>query len=383
MATTSSITGPDQESLDPYERPGYRKLSLLNGILIGISLALGSWGLEALRLAGLPLENAYSSLLLGSLALIVLGGFAGWLTGYFEKIWPTVIVWLFTSMLSALIIGYQPYIGRTAAEWLADTRSWGLPIYSSQTVTNSGLILGGLTIIITLAILALLQSYRMEQAVNELGDNGRISARSWFILLLPMPIVMLVALFTASVQVNPAAQAASVVYDGIEVAGSTEEDLFQLGIQRGTNYAALNPVRDQLTGNYSLRIGEIDADSSQTFILAEFEDGTWINCRTINDQLSFCYDAAPAYSTGLASLIAGEPMPEVCQGCPPAVDEEWLAWLQDRTSQLGPDPQIERLAQWGGYVLVQLSASDGDYAIQCLFDKMSPVSLDHCEEVMP
>lgn len=381
MATASSITGED--TLEPHERPGYRKLSLLNGVLIGAALALGSWGMEAWRLAGLPVENAYTSLILGSFALIVLCGFTGWLTGYFENIWPTVVVWLFASMLCALIIGYQPYIGRTAAEWLADTRSWGLPIYSSQTVTNSGLILGGLTIIITLTILALLQSYRMEQAVNELADNGRVSPRSWFILLLPMPIVALVALFTSSVQINPAAEAASVVYDGIEVAGATDEDLFQLGIQRGTNYAALNPVRDQLVGDYSLRVGEIDANSSQTFILAEFEDGTWINCRTINDQLSFCYDAEPAYTTGLTSLIAGEPMPEVCQGCPPVVDDQWLSWLQERASQLGPDPQIERLAQWGGYVLVQISATGGDYAIECLFDRMTPVSLDHCEEVMP
>ncbi len=383
MATTTLNSILGENTLDPHERPGYRKLSLVNGLLIGAALALGSWGLEAIRLIGLPVENAYTSLILCSLALLALCGFTGWLTGRLAIAWLTVILWLLASIVSALIIGYQPYIGRTTAEWLADTRSWGLPIYTSQTITSSGLILGGLAIIITLTILALLQSYRLEQAVNELGENGRISARSWFALLLPMPFVALVALFSSSLQINPAAAAASAVYRGIEVARTTEGDLFQLGLEQGVNYGALNAVRDQLTEDYSLRVGEINPDTSQTFILADFDSGAWINCRTINDQLSFCYDAEPPYTIGLASLIAGETPPEDCRGCEIQTDEEWAAWLQERASRLGPDPQIERLAQWGGFVLVEISSTDGDYAVECLFDKMSPVQLDHCQEVRP
>jgi hypothetical protein len=198
-----------------------------------------------------------------------------------------------------------------------------------------------------------------------------------------MPFVALVALFSSSVQINPSAQAANAVYDAIEVARTTEGDLFELGIERGVNYGAINAVRDQLTENYSLRVGEINPTTSQTFILADFDNDSWINCRTLNDQLSFCYDALPPYTVGLASLITGVAPPEDCRGCQIQADEEWTNWLQDRAAQFGSEPQIERLAQWGGYVLLQVASADGEYVVECLFDKMSPVHLDHCEEVQP
>jgi hypothetical protein len=380
METAHLTKDLNGKSLEPQERPGYQKLSLLYGILIGTSLALGSWGLEAWRIAGLPLENAYTSLLLGSLALIALCGLAGWLTGRVGNSWVTAIVWLVTSIFCALIIGHQPYFGRTVAEWLADTRSWGLPIYTAQSITNAGVILGSLPIIVILLILAMLQSSRLEQAVIELGDQGRLTLRSVFILLIPMPFVFLAAFLTGSIQIKPAAGAVNVVDRAIQVANSTEEDLGQLGIQTGMNYGALGGVQDQLSDSYTLRIGEIDPTSRQTFILAEFDNGAWINCRTINDQLSFCFDADPPYTVGLLSLISNEPPPESCRGCQIRADEGLVSWLQTRASLLGPDPQIERLGQWGGYVLVEASATDGSYQIECLFDKMSPLHLAACEE---
>jgi hypothetical protein len=380
MAPANLTRRSDWETLEPQERPGYGKLSLLNGLFIGASLALGSWGLEAWRLAGLPVENAYISLILGSLSLIILCTVIGSLSGRMAKPWMPVILWLLTAMLCALIIGYQPYIGRTVAEWLADTRAWGLPIYISESITNTGLILGSLPLIVILAVLALLQSGRLERAVVELGDRGRMTSRALLILLAPMPFVVLAAYITSSIQIKPAAGALDQVDKAIKVAYSKEADLTQLGIQKGINYGALSAVQDQLTDNYVLRIGENDPAAGQTFILAEFDNGAWINCRTIYDQLTFCYDAGPPYIVGLASLIKGEPPPEDCRGCQIRLDEELAAWLQARGPRLGSNPKIERLGQWGGFVLVKASAADDSYHIECLFDKMSPLQLASCEE---
>jgi hypothetical protein len=380
MASSLAFTFDNKE---PSERPGFRRLGLLNGLLIGAALALGSWGQEVYRLAGLPVENGYTSVILSSLLLIALCGFTGWLTSQLATSWITVGLWFITSILTALIIGYQPYIGRTLAEWLADSRAWGLPIFTSEALTKTGLIIGSILIILTLVILAILQGTRLEQAVIELSDEGRMSGKSWYILILPLPIIILVAFVTSSWQVNPAAAAAEVVHQTIEVARLTKGDLFQLGIQEGVNYGAINAVRDQLTGNYSLRIGDIDPQSSQTFILADFDNGAWINCRTMNDQMSFCFDALPPYSVGLLSLISGEPPPDDCRGCLIRADEQWLSWLQERAALLGPAPRTERLGQWGGYVLMRVIAADDSYAIDCLFNKMSPLQLDHCRELQP
>jgi hypothetical protein len=283
-------------------------------------------------------------------------------------------------VLSALFIGYQPYFGRTLGVWFSDSRFWGIDVFPFTSGSNAGLILGGLVIILALTILGVLQSYRLETAQRELTAKGRLSWRSWLTLLIPFPFVFLAAFVTTSMQVNPAATAAAVVYDAIEVSRSYDGDLFQLGLERGSNYAALQGVRDQLTDSYTLNVGEVDNQASMAFVLAEFDNGAWINCRVINDQLSFCFDAAPPYEVGLASLITGEAPPEICRGCVPRVSEDTQAWLAARSEQLGPQPQIERLAQWGGYVLMRAAAPDDSFAVDCWFDRMSPVTLDYCQE---
>ncbi len=383
MATEKLINLKDSSHIDPHLRPGYRKVGLLNGVLIGLALALGSWGLEAWNLIRLPVPLAHGSLIVGTLFLTLLCGLSGWLTSRQDRVWLTTILWTVAGMIASLIIGYQPSIGRTSFVWLADRRFWGIPVYPVPGDNYWAVVLGGLLVILVLLVLAILQGQRLESAQRELKDNGGMSGRSWWMLLVPLPIVAIAAWATASMILNPAASAANVVYDAIEVTRGYEGDLFELGLERGSNYAALRPIQDQMTENYTLKIGEIDPDSSVAFVLVEFENGAWINCRTINDQLSFCYDASPPYTTGLASLISGEPVPEDCRFCLPGVKEETARWLRQQGDVLGDNLQIERLAQWGGYVLMGVRSEAGDQALECWFSSMSPVEIEHCETVTP
>jgi hypothetical protein len=138
-----------------------------------------------------------------------------------------------------------------------------------------------------------------------------------------------------------------------------------------------------MSPNYSLLIGGVDADTLTTIVVADFDNGAWIACRIINGQLNYCYDAAPPYITGLASLIRGEPVPEDCLGCLPRVEEGTADWLRQQGDILGDDPQIERLAQKGGYVLMGITSETGDQALDCWFNGMSPVTLERCEIVIP
>ena len=384
MAATAPVGSlfEGDDTLEPQQRPGYRKLGFWNGLFIGLALALGSWGLEAWRLITIPSPQGSTSVLLSGFIVVAVCTFTGWLTARLARGWLTVLMWFAVGVLAAAFIGYQPYIGRTLGVWLADSRFWGIDVFPFTTGSPLGLILGGLVVILILTLFGILQSYRLEAAVGEVKSNGRLSARAWMILLIPFPFVFAAAIATSSAQVNPAARAAAVVYDGIEVARAYDGDLFQLGLERGSNYAALQSVRELLNDSYTLNVGEIDPDSSMAFVLAEFEDGTWINCRVQNDQLSFCFDATPLYEIGLTSLISGVP-PDDCPTCVPRATEETHQWLAARAGQLGPEPQIERLAQWGGYVLLRATAVDDSFVVDCWFDKMSPLTLDRCEEVQP
>jgi hypothetical protein len=359
-------------------------VGLFNGVLIGLALALGTWGLEALSLIRLPLPLAHGSLILGTLMLVLLCGLSGLLSSRMNWTWLTVILWTVAGMIASLIIGYQPSFGRSLVIWLVDWRFWGIPVYPVPEGSYWGLIvLGGLFIILVFIVLALLQGQRLDAAQRELKEKARMSRRAWWMLLAPLPLVAVAGWATGSMLLNPAASAANVVYDAIETTRDYEGDLFALGLERGANYAAVRAVHDRMTENYTLHVGEIDPASSTAFVLVEFENGAWINCRTINDQLSFCYDASPPYTTGLASLISGEPVPEDCLGCLPRVEEETADWLRQQGDVLGDNLQIERLAQWGGYVLMGVRSEAGDQALECWFSSMSPVVIEHCETVTP
>lgn len=356
----------------------YRKLGLLNGSFIGLALALGLWGWEAIVLAKVPVPLQYPSLILAALVLIVLYGLTGWLTGHLEKTGVVLLIWLITAVLSSFIIAYQPTSGRTLTIWLADRRFWGLPVYPFTIDSLAAPVLAGFFLILVLVFLAVLQNYRLEAVSREVTDNGRLQFRAWLLLVLPLPILIGVGVITRDIVGDPSAQAVQLVHKAIQRGRTYEGDLFALGLREGLNYAAIQGVHQQMSAQYTLGIGGLDTAAATTYVSAHFDNGAWINCRIINEYLSYCYDAAPPYTVGLTSLITGEEPPESCLACLPRVSEKWRTWLAEKGGHFHDPPQIHRLAQWGGYVLMR--AETADYALECWFSGISPVQLDRCEK---
>ncbi len=360
---------------------GNQKICLINGLLIGLALALGTWGLEAVRLADVPVPLQYPSLLVGGLFFTGLGGLAGWLTGRFQKTWAVVFIWLATAVLATLIILYQPYYGRTLTIWLADRRFWGLPIYPYTFGFSIAQIFAGFFIILLLGIMALLQNYRLEEIGNEVGENGRLSSRAWLLLLYPLPLVMGVGWVTGGMVDDPSAGAVQVVHRAIQRGRTYEGDLFELGLREGIAYGAIRGVREQMSANYTLKVVSIDLDISTTIIGAHFDNGAWIDCRVINDQLSYCYDAAPPYTIGLRNLIVGDDNAEPCSDCSVVVSKQWQSWLYARKEAFNTAPQVTHEAQWGNYILMRAESESGDFAVECWFEGAPSTMLTHCEEV--
>ncbi len=383
MASTQMKKDDNTLDLEAHERPAYRRLGILNGFLIGLALALGAWAAEAVALAQLPLPVQHPSLALGSFLLILVCTLAGWLTSRWVKFVLTLLAWLLAAVMATLIIAYQPSFGRNLVAWLGDSRFFGLPIFPNLDAPIWSIFVAGFAIFLALSLLAFVQAYRLEGAQRELGTGGRMSGRSLFMLLWPMIFVAVAGYVTNNITGDKSARDALLVQEAIDTGRTYEGDLFQLGLERGVNYSAIKGVRDQMSPNYSLLIGGVDDDTITTFIVVDFDNGAWITCRIINGQLNYCYDAAPPYTTGLASLISGEPVPEDCLGCMPRVEEETADWLRRQGDLLGDDPQIERLAQKGGYVLVGVTSKTGDHALECWFNGMSPVTLEQCEIVNP
>jgi hypothetical protein len=358
------------------------RLGLQNGLLIGLALALGVWAPDAISLSTSHVRLLYPSLLLGCLAVLLLGGLAGWLAAWLGRAFASGLIWLLVASLMAWTIGHLPYEGRNLTVWLADRRFWGLPVYTFSPPAQWRMVMAGFFVVLLLVILGLLQNYRLEGTSSEMNADGRMGCRAWFLLLLPLPLVLGVGLIADNLVNSPLRVAPKHVHEAIRTGRTYPGDLFELSLERGVNYNAISGVRDQMSESYSLLIGEVDLGVANTvFVVAHFDNGAWINCRVVAEQLSFCYDASPPYYQGFPSLLTTGETPEDCQLCTIKVSDEQRAWLLARSGYFAGSPRLTRLAQWGSYVLMRAESPGSDYAVECLFKGISPVRLEHCREV--
>ncbi|NHZ71710.1 MAG: hypothetical protein GWP17_01320, partial [Aquificales bacterium] len=275
----------EETEIDPQ---AFARLGLLNGLLIGLGAVLGLWGLQIYAIRALPLAQKYTSVLLAGVLVLVLCGFVGWLTARLRKTAVTVLLWLGAAILITLIATYQPYQISSFAAWLADTRFWGMSIYpfvlGFSLLVFLGIFLASLFFMIVFVLLSIFQDVRLQSINQERGGNGRLNRRAWTKLLLPIPLFILIGYVTATITANNAWQAIPIVDQVIRTAREYEGDLFALGLEDGINYTALDGVDDQLQGNYMLARGTVNPLSLTTIVVADFDNGAWVNCRFVNDQ---------------------------------------------------------------------------------------------------
>jgi hypothetical protein len=363
-----------------HARPAFRRLGLLNGLLIGLALGLGAWGPELLRVVRLPLPLAVPTLLLGLVLLMLLGAIVGWLSARLAHPAATVVLWAIAGVVTILVIAYLPFFGRSLVVWLADSRFWGRVVYPyTLGGTISGLLLGGLMIILVLAVLSLFQNHRLEGLVNEVGERRLPNGRAWLSLLLPLPIVFLASMLTANMITNPSAMAARLTHRAISRAQTYEGDLRQLPPEAGISYGGLRPVQDRIAGPFTLGIADVNAETSIVTVAAHFDSGAWVHCQVINDQLNFCYDAGRMFVDALQGLAAGAPPPTDCNHCTLEATDEAAAWLAEHRAAFGPQPAVSRLASWGNAALMRLEGPDG-FAAECWIEGVAPAVLTSCAE---
>ncbi len=209
-------------------------LGLRNGLLIGLALALGTWGLQAIAPGLVHTRFLYPPLVLGLLALLLLGGLAGVLTAWLGSALGGLLVWTGAAALMVLVISHIPYEGYNLTVWLSDRRSWGLAILPYSESAQVGGWLSGFFILLLLAILGLFQDYRLEGLEAEVNPKGRLSGRGWFHLLLPLPLVLGAGLVADNIANSALRGAPGLVQEAIRTGRTYRGDLFELSLERGS-----------------------------------------------------------------------------------------------------------------------------------------------------
>lgn len=389
MASTRPLDKPSLlDTPETYQLPGYGRVAFLNGLFIGLAVAAGYWGPKLRQLADLPTRYVYSGVVIAALLTVLLCTLVGWLTARLNKGGVTVLAWLGTAVSITLLFGYLPALTFNRLVWFNETAFRGLPVYPVPDRTAWWAFpIAGMLLIFVLFILALLQEVRLARVYNQLGPRGRLSGRALLALLLPALLAGVGAYAMPDHTGNPPRQAMGFVYRGIETVRDYEGDLFALSQQTGFNYNALNGVRHQLAGPYTVLVGEVEPDSSIITVVALFDSGVWLQCQVFAGEgraiyLSFCTDASRPYADGFYTLLTGAPLPADCPArCLPQINERWQAWLQARAPRFGDErPVFTHRGQQGSYVWMRAAAANGDYAIDCLFSGLRQVQLQECIE---
>ena len=358
------------------------KLGLRNGLLTGLALALGTWTPHVMGLRSTHLRLLYPPLILGTLALLLLGALGGWLAARYRNALAGGLVWGATAILMTMVIGHVPFEGQNLTVWVADRRSWGLPIYPFGDAAQYHIWLSGFFITFLLVILGLFQDYRLEGLRGDVDDKGRLDAHTWFTLALPLPLVLAAGLIADNIVNSPLRSGPRLVHEAIHTGRTYPGDLFELSLESGLNYNAIGGVRELMSEDYTLILGGVNMGVTDViYVVAHFDNGAWINCWVVAGSLSNCYDASPPYVQGLAALITSGEIPPDCPECTVRVSDEQRAWLASRSADFADAPQVTRLAQWGTFVLMRVQSPSGDYAIKCRFRDINPIRLDDCWEV--
>lgn len=360
----------------------FRFLGLLNGLMIGLALAVGAWGYSAYTELSLPTKIPVAGFIMAGLLVVGISGVAGWLTARLGSVIVTVLIWLLAAGLFVLIIGFETTYIRTFFIWLTDSRFWGLAVFPLSSGALAPTLITGFFVFLVLGVLALLQEYRLEGVHGHLGPNHRFSVGALIFLSLPLPIVVIVGFITSNLaSAANAPYAIDQVHEVIQTGRTYEGDLYELSRRQGINYNAIRGLQELMSENYTLGISGFDPDNATVIVTAEFDNGTWIDCRVVNEQVNFCFDASPPYTIGFSSLITGQALPENCRSCNIQLDDSWRSWLAARNENLASDPQIEKVAQWGTYTLMRAESPDGDYSIECWFSRSGVIELESCSEV--
>jgi hypothetical protein len=359
------------------ERSTQLKLGFGYGLLIGLALALGAWALDVVALASLPVRLGYAPLLLGLLALLSLGGLAGLLAARFRSGLGGLITWAVAAFLMNWVISHVPYEAYNLTVWLADRRFWGLPVRPFEEGAQARFWLSSFFILLLLAILGMLQDYRLEGFSRRLSARGNLETSAWIALLLPLPLVVAVGLVADNFVNRPLRAAPQVVHQAINTSLAYTGDLFQLSLVEGVNYSAMSGFQDEMSPGYELFIGEIELAAQTVYVVSHFDNGFWMTCRVAGTALTFCYDASRPYVEGFSTLLTSGEQPEDCPACRFRVTDELKAWLQEHSANL-QQPEITRVAQWGNYVLMRAQAPGAGSAIECRFHGTSPIFLEAC-----
>lgn len=374
--TREAFDKPETQAREPFLAAG-----TAYGVIFGLSFALVTWGYDALALASSEAALAWAKLVLGLPLVVAICSLAGYLAALSQLTAVFAALWAVTGALLGIITGHMPFDGSNLTAWLAERRLWGLIVFpygDSAAVRTTLMVIIGAGVG---AAAGLLERLAIEWAWDRATPQNRMSLRSWAVLLVCIPLILLFAGAANELVNRPVRRPQQVVSDLIRLAIAGARDRAEA---RGLNYAVVEDFRGSFSDQFTTHLVEYNLAPPQVACVdAVFDNSFALRCRTLGKHVAFCSEVSSRFEDWMNDLIyAGlygerrwmaSPNPSL------DVDDRVVRWLQGHAEQLSETYDVFRLGQHAPFVFMSARFDTG-FQMTCRFRGTSPVLVDQCIE---
>ncbi len=354
------------------------------GLVYGLSFALLVWGYDALLLSSLSADLAWGKLLLGLPLTVLICILVGRRAVAASGLTRFLAFWPITNGLLGAAAAYGVLIASNLLVWIIDPRFRLLPIfpYGRPDAVRTGFIV--LIQIVLGATVGLTQNLAIDWAWDRATPAGRLSWRSWAVMLLCIPLAIFPALALNELIHRPLRTPQQALSDFLDVAvTATAEEAEAAGVSLNV----VRGLRDNLSEGYVTHLVGFDPDSESWFsanVDAAFDSNLLMRCLTFGASVVHCHDLSELLTGWMDDLIraglSGARPWEETGAQALVVDDDVVTWLTSHRHRLSQEYTVSRSAQRGGWILMSAQFDTG-FEMGCYFRGARPVVVDHCAEM--
>ena len=351
------------------------------GVVFGIFLVLGGWGVDAFELLRASADLAWIKIILAAITVIPLSAVAGWFSGRPQ---PSFIskfaVWGVVGGLTGFIAMHLPFEGASLMAALIDPAVRGMTLYPFPPAAAERLAAAAAFGAIAGLVALPFQRWSTESAWDRSSSDNQFTRDGWAMLLVCAPLALgLGALYdgAANAQLRGPFELTA---RRIEIALTTPPDLDLLTMEPGrvVEYVSISNWRSDFSPRYVQYLANFERSAMKdAYVDAVFDNGFVWRCQTLRNanDLFGCTDLAEDYRGFMRQFLQGGTVQ--CDDCSVHVEPAALDWRAQMRGKLDPSKPISLMHHAGGVIAVR-AALDSGAAVECRFFGADLVQILDC-----
>ena len=271
---------------DVYHRPeviqSKWRVGILYGMMVGLSFAVASWGIDGLQLSQAHALYPWLKFIIGATICVITGGVAGWLVARLEKGILGLLVYLGLALVFSWLIVALPFqVFPKMMQWL-DPEAASLLHYPFYDGFQTRFVIAVAWISLFVALVGVLQLPLTEPAAFATSFFGRVAP------LLVCSVVMFInGVIVDTLNNEPLRTAVLHLDNTVQFSVDHQGEEVDHTLARTMRMSSLRAVQDVISQPRKLIVGSYDQYLDQIHVLIRF-GSTWVDCVVVYNQPSFC-----------------------------------------------------------------------------------------------